>query len=124
MKLRFEVDQAECFRRGIDCPKSIVTIDVNPAELPQDVREMIADRLSGIDVCHLTVLPGGGTEIAKENGAPVRIKAWDPTFESLLVSVRECKEWVDERIADKKKSEKRIAKMGGREKAIDAVLGR
>src|ERR1051326_7242188 len=103
MKLRFEVDQAECFRRGIDCPKSIVTIDVNPAELPQDVRNMIADRLSGIDVCSLAVTPDGGVGIHVENGAPVRVQAEEPTLEALLAVIRESVEWVEMRLADWKK---------------------
>lgn len=74
MKLRFEVDQAECFRRGIDCPKSIVTIEVNPVKLPQDERTLIADRLDGIDV--------------KQIDGPGRIIALDPTYESLIDAVR------------------------------------
>jgi alpha-galactosidase len=45
MKLRFKVSQAECFRRGIDAPKSIVTIKVEPARLFQEERILIADRL-------------------------------------------------------------------------------
>lgn len=53
MKLRFEIDQAYFFRKGIDAPKSIVTIEVNPAELPQNERDLIADRLVGIDVFKL-----------------------------------------------------------------------
>lgn len=77
MKLRFEVDQAECFRRGIDCPKSIVTIEVDPKDLPQQERNLIAARLQGIDV---RALHGDGTWH--------RIKALLPDYESLLAAVR------------------------------------
>ena len=51
MQLRFRVNQAEAFRRGISVPKSIVRVDVEPAELDQKIRNLIADRMIGIDVC-------------------------------------------------------------------------
>src|ERR1043165_1346625 len=47
MKIRFAVDQAEAFRRGVDCPKSIVTVEVDPKTLSQEERDLIADRLEG-----------------------------------------------------------------------------
>ena len=50
MKLRFEVDQADSFRRGIDRAKSIVSIEVNPADLSEDIRSLIAEHLVGIDL--------------------------------------------------------------------------
>lgn len=53
MKLRFKVNQAECLKRGIDAPKSIVTVEVNPKELPQKDRDLIAKHMDGIDVCKL-----------------------------------------------------------------------
>ena len=97
MKLRFEVDQAECFRKGIDCPKSIVTIEVDPAKLPQAQRDLIAERLNGIDVFKLD-LTG---VMCWENGFPklikgakheyyqtsTRVKAAEPTLEALLDAV-------------------------------------
>ena len=97
MKLRFEVDQAECFRKGIDCPKSIVTIEVDPAKLPQAQRDLIAERLNGIDVFNLD-LTG---VMCWENGFPklikgakheyyqtsTRVKATEPTLEALLDAV-------------------------------------
>lgn len=80
VKLRFEVDQAECFRRGVDCPKSIVTIDVNPKDLPQDERDLIAKRLyGGIDVRPLS---------GKRGDEPCRIKALMPDYEALLIAVK------------------------------------
>jgi hypothetical protein len=97
MKLRFEVDQAECFRKGIDCPKSIVTIEVDPAKLPQAQRDLIAERLNGIDVFRLDVTG----LLSWENGVPklmkgvkheyyqtsTRVKAAEPTLEALLDAV-------------------------------------
>ena len=82
MKLRFDVDQAEAFRQGVDVPKSIVTVEVNPADLPQEERTLIADRLVGIDVCERKM-----KDAALSMGA-VRLKATLPTFEALMVAVR------------------------------------
>jgi hypothetical protein len=67
MKLRFEIDQADSFRRGIDRSKSIVSIDVNPADLSEEVRSVIADHLVGIDVLQFFYHNG---EIIK--GYPIR----------------------------------------------------
>jgi hypothetical protein len=88
MKLRFEVDQAEAFRQGIDVPKSIVTIEVNPAELSQERRNLIADRLNGIDVCQVACITEGVLP-RDRNGQPLRIKAKLPTFESLMDAIAE-----------------------------------
>jgi hypothetical protein len=67
MKLRFEVDQADSFRRGIDRSKSIVTIDVNPADLSEEARSLIADHLVGIDILQFFYHNG---EVIK--GYPIR----------------------------------------------------
>ncbi len=100
MKLRFEVDQAEAFRRGIDVPKSIVTIEVIPADRAQEQRNLIADRLDGIDVCQIAGILDG---IAKDrNGKPFRIVAKLPTFESLMEAIAE-----DEQIAELSRKKKR-----------------
>lgn len=56
MKLRYIVNQAECFRRGINQPDSIVTIDVDPTSLSQEIRDLIADRLQGVDVLKLATI--------------------------------------------------------------------
>lgn len=99
MKLRFEVDQAECFRRGIDCPKSIVTVEVNPKDLTQDQRNAIADRLSGIDVLELRVVDGEARQ-NKGDGWIVRIKAKEPTFEAMMAAIAENKEGFKSRSRD------------------------
>ena len=118
MKLRFEVDQAQAFRRGIDVPKSIVTIEVNPAEISQEQRNLIADRLDGIDVCQLAgVLAGMSRD---KDGKPFRIMAKLPTFESLMEAIAE-----DERDAEisrqKKKDESKAAK-SAKEKSESMLL--
>lgn len=91
MKLRFRVDQSESFRRGVDCPKSIVTIEVNPSDLPQDERNLIADRLNGIDVCQGEYSPRDKRIIPKFFTPPNEleeraelIEADTPTYEGLL----------------------------------------
>ncbi len=88
MILRFEVDQGEAFRRGVDVEKSTNHLEVNPAELPQEIRDLIADRLDGIDVC---VLDQDGEKRHDENEPwpLIRIKAKLPTFEALMEAIRE-----------------------------------
>ena len=45
MQILCEVNQAECFRRGIDAPYSTMKIEVDPAKLPEEIREFLADHL-------------------------------------------------------------------------------
>ena len=99
MKLRFEVDQAEAFRRGIDAPKSIVTVEVNPSELSQEKRNLIADRLDGIDVCQIALILDGKAK--DRNGKPFRIVAKLPTFESMMDAIAE-----DEQVAELSRKKK------------------
>jgi hypothetical protein len=100
MKLRFEVDQAACFRKGIDCPKSIVTIEVNPAEIPVEERILIADRLHGIDVCQLWNSNDGTTkQFTAEGHQPIRIVAEEPNYASLVTAVRADQAQVESRLA-------------------------
>jgi hypothetical protein len=80
MKLRFKIDQAECLRRGIDAPKSIVTIEVNPADMSAEDRNLIADRMCGIDVLPLT---SGGIKITDQ------ILSETPDYIGLIKAVRE-----------------------------------
>jgi len=102
MKLRFEVNQAEAFRQGIDVPKSIVTIEVNPAEISQEQRNLIADRLDGIDVCPLVDDGVLGRKPARNcDGKPFRIMAKLPTFDSLMEAITEDEQ--DAQISNKKR---------------------
>jgi hypothetical protein len=97
MKLRFEVDQAECFRKGIDCPKSIVSIEVDPADIPQDDRNLIADRLVGIDVCQLWNSDKGTEKLLSVEKQPIRIIAAAPDYAALIAAVRVNQSEVKER---------------------------
>jgi hypothetical protein len=93
MKLRFDVDQAACLRKGIDCPNSIVSVQIDPSKLPQEQRERIADRLVGIDVCALidTGKDKPSLNMAGD-GKPIRIVANGPAFEDLWAAICENEE--------------------------------
>ena len=86
MKLRFAVDQAECFRKGVDCPKSVVTVEVDPAKTSQQERDRIADRLTGIDVRKLRP---DGLNLA------TLIEAKSPDYAGLIAAVRADEEEVE-----------------------------
>jgi hypothetical protein len=45
MQILCEVNQAECFRRGLDAPRSTIKLEVNPSKLPRDLRNFVADNL-------------------------------------------------------------------------------
>ncbi|MGA3284835.1 MAG: hypothetical protein ABSD57_10320 [Verrucomicrobiota bacterium] len=127
MKLRFEVNQAEAFRQGIDVPKSIVTIEVNPAEISQEQRNLIADRLDGIDVCQLAgVLDGvlDGKPARDRDEKPFRIMAKLPTFESLMEAIAE-DEGDAEMSREKRVAEFKAAKLAKeeREAVLDKYFG-
>jgi hypothetical protein len=90
MKLRFEVDQAACFRKGIDCPKSIVTIEVDPDQISQEERDLIADRMDGIDIHQLS--KAGKKEyyygdLPHETASPARIIAESPDYPGLIAGI-------------------------------------
>lgn len=58
MKLLCAVDQAECFRRGIDAPYSTIKIEVNPENLSQEQRAFVADNLKkGHDLTCFPIVP-------------------------------------------------------------------
>jgi hypothetical protein len=90
MKIRFEVDQAFAFRHGYDCPKRIVAIDVNPADLAEHVREAIAIRMIGTDVYTLYVA-ADFQELKVIAGAneDERLLAPFPTWEGFLLGLQE-----------------------------------
>jgi len=58
MKLRFKLDQGDALRQGVDAPTSVVTIEVNPTQLMQEERNLLADRMDGIDVRQLRYSAG------------------------------------------------------------------
>ena len=93
MKLRYLVDLENCFREGIDCDSRVQVLEVDPKEIPSDLREVIADRLKTgqhhgqevMDVCWIDVL-----EADVEGGMlclPLGDRgSWDPDFGHLLIS--------------------------------------
>jgi len=87
VKLQFRVNQAEALRKGIDAPESIVTVQVNPAELSAEQRTLLADRLYGIDVCRLSNSEQGTVKQLDMVGRPILIEATEPTFEGLMEAV-------------------------------------
>ena len=84
MKLRFKVDQAEALRQGVDAPTSVVTIEINPKTLTQEERNLLADRMVGIDVRELTT--GGGVSAPRHSEK--HITATQAAFDALMVAVR------------------------------------
>lgn len=94
MTIRFDVNQAEAFRRGVNCEKSVINFTIDPAKLPQEERNLIANRLVGIDVAQLFVSRG---QIVKGWPAPdlvgmdepCRIVANLPDFDSLMEAIRQ-----------------------------------
>jgi hypothetical protein len=95
MTLRFEVDQADAFRRGINIPKSTIHLDVDPSKLAAEERNLIADRLNGIDVCKLVLNPASSDASPKKSGE--RIQAKEPTYEALLAAVKEDAKNIEEK---------------------------
>ena len=96
MKLRFEVDQAEALRRGVDVPERLVAIEVNPGALTQEQRGLIADRMEGIDVLKLHYDPATRAfektyyyEGYANDGRPrpVHIQANLPTFDAMMEAI-------------------------------------
>jgi hypothetical protein len=100
MRLRYRVNQGECFRAGVDCDQPIQIEEVNPSKLTQEVRNLIADRLHGIDVIKLRAFVGGGE--ATVGGFPINdeefelIEARLPGFEHLIEACRQNAKDVEE----------------------------
>jgi len=97
MKLRFAVDQGECLRRGVDCKSSTITIEVDPPKLPQEERDLIANRMrpGKIDVYWLIAQPGGNTILSCNTGVESDlICANSPDYAGLIEAVRENEEEV------------------------------
>lgn len=88
MKLRFAVDQAESFRRGINAPDSIATIEVDRAKLDPVVREKIAVRLRGVEVCRRVHVMRSTGKILHQNNPMAERAEEAPTGEYMLASLR------------------------------------
>jgi hypothetical protein len=106
MKLRYSVSQAECFRAGLNCPNSIQLIEVDPAALEQEQRNLIADRLSGINVCKLGVWGSGGEAkviaLKDSDGDPILLEARLPGFDHLVEAARQNAADVEKQLSDSK----------------------
>ena len=105
MILRFEVNQAEAFRRGFNIAESVISIEVEPSHLSREQRDLIADRLHASDVCRLylardiyenpvgvfTPIPNYSKRFVRtpqNTRVPILIEADTPTVEGLLDGVR------------------------------------
>lgn len=90
-KVRFDVNQAEAFRQGLECSKPIAVLELSPKDLDQETRNLIADRLAGMDVLELHLDANGDREKLPSRKARghARIKAKLPTFEALMAAIRE-----------------------------------
>jgi hypothetical protein len=103
MTLRFEVNQAEAFRRGVDVPKSTVHLEVDPSALSQQDRDLIADRLNGIDVCELCVnYENVITKNAFSDGTKARIVSTLPTYDALIEAIKQNDTKVKDEISSRK----------------------
>jgi hypothetical protein len=94
MKLRFEIDQADSFRRGIDRPKSIVSIDVNPADVSDEARFLVANHLVAIDVLQFFYHNGESIkgypirELSYTSREPSRIVAKAANMDALVEAIK------------------------------------
>ena len=88
MKLRFAVNQGEALRKGIDSPSSKATIDIDPADLSQEQRQLLADRMwpGSIEVFCLR-WDKFGKEVTRGRAAFDLIMADSPDLDGLLEAV-------------------------------------
>ncbi len=91
MKINFRVNQAESFRRGIDAPEPVVSLEVNPALLPEEQRELIGKHLLGTDVVYDPVRAVQPDEVVPIGGRPGAelVEAKDARLDSLLLALTE-----------------------------------
>ena len=83
MILRFQVEPADGLRRSRGAGRSVAIVDVNPAFLKKEIRDLIVKRLDGGDV--RTLIPGNVEGEPDRLG--VQIVAPGPTFEALVAAV-------------------------------------
>jgi hypothetical protein len=92
MEIRFKVDQAESFRRGIDAPEPIVSLHIDPADLSESHRKQIGTHLFLTNIVydpqHATEEYGEAVPIG---GHPAweLVEAKEPTIASLLQALEE-----------------------------------
>lgn len=109
MKLRFELDQAEALRRGIETHEASITIEVDLATLPENERHLLAVRMNDIDVMAMRAEQTFGIDLVtgrlwsytgKTVVSGTRIKASEPTYEALIQAVRQDEVKVRKEIAE------------------------
>jgi hypothetical protein len=96
MKIRFRVDQVDLFRRGIDVPSPIVSLEADPAALQPDDRDLLARHLHKnpddnnlLDVVYDPRRAMQEYEAVRigEHPPGALVEARDPTLESLLAAL-------------------------------------
>lgn len=93
IKLLVNIDQTAALRAGVAAPHSTAHVDVDPATLPQDVRDWLAERLrEGHDLTHA---------VADHRGQQRRLRLVRPTQDDLLSAVQGCIAWTAERLAER-----------------------
>lgn len=101
LKVRFEVDLTVCFLKGVDpLPEDrLVTLDVDPAQIPEDERSLIGERLEGGDLWQLSQ-----GRFGRRCHRSARILSATPDYAGLMDAIREderevqriLKEWMEE----------------------------
>jgi hypothetical protein len=96
MKIRFKINQVDFFRRGIDAPSSFVSLEIDPATLPPDQRDLLAKHLlenpddnNLLDVVYDRERAMQSNEVVPIGGHPgaALVEARDLTWESLLAAL-------------------------------------
>lgn len=98
VKLRFKIDSVALFRSGIGASGSTALLEIDPATLPKDQRELIGSHLlpdETSDVFNVVYDPvrakqsGEVVPLGGRAGADL-IEAKAPTLDSLSVALAEC----------------------------------
>jgi hypothetical protein len=103
MKIFCVVNQAECFRRGIDAPASTVKIEINPAKLPEALRAFVADNL--LDGYKLGFKRLGDPDAGKSKEyADSQFMLYRPDLLGLMEAVLRAKEFVQAKAEESNRS--------------------
>jgi hypothetical protein len=99
MKLRFEVDRYTTAHHVHRYGRSVETIEIESSRLSAEEKELLGDRLVGIDVVLLRCSERGVERLSSlvapdlsappQMARPVRIVATAPTLDALMTAVRE-----------------------------------
>src|SRR6266487_3394847 len=97
MTIRFRIDRLDLFLKGIDTANSIASLEVDPATLRADQRELIWRHLfrdgtgEALYVVHDPVRARQSDEVVPVGGRPGAdlVEAKSPTLDSLLAALKE-----------------------------------